>query len=315
MHFLTLLLALPVALAAPVLDAVNGAEIIPGKFIVVMNPSVSDSVLSSTIKSVTDILGAAPGATYNLGNFKGFSVSASEALIQTISNLGNIEFVEPDTVVRASALMTQQNPPYGLARISHRKAGSKQYIYDSSAGAGTVAYGIDTGIYCGHHDFGGRCTFGANFAGDNNNTDGNGHGTHTAGTIGSTTYGVAKKTQLISVKVLGADGSGSNANVISGIQWAANDMLSRGKVGKAVGNLSLGGPRLGEASNRAVAAAVQKGMVPHRALVEPCSLDLLTYAHRPFHVSSCGKLYAASRPLVSRFGAFGLHRGGLRLCG
>jgi subtilisin family serine protease len=57
-------------------------------------------------------------------------------------------------------------------------------------------------------EFGGRATFAANFV-DNSNTDGNGHGTHVAGTIGSNKYGVAKKTRLYAVKVLGADGSGS----------------------------------------------------------------------------------------------------------
>lgn len=115
------------------------------------------------------------------------------------------------------------------------------------------------GIYCGHNDFKGRCTFGQNFA-DKNNTDGNGHGTHTAGTMAGTTYGVAKKATVIAVKVLDAMGSGATSQVIAGIQWAANDMVSKNKVGKAVANLSLGGPRVGEATNQAAAAAVAKGL-------------------------------------------------------
>ena len=82
-------------------------------------------------------------------------------------------------------------------------------MYDTSAGAGTCAYVIDTGIYTAHSQFGGRATFLYNAVGDGQNTDGNGHGTHVAGTIGSTTYGVAKKTKLYAVKVLGADGSGT----------------------------------------------------------------------------------------------------------
>lgn len=116
----------------------------------------------------------------------------------------------------------------------------------------------DTGIYTSHPDFGGRASFGANFA-DNSNTDGNGHGTHVAGTTGSNTYGVAKKTNLIAVKVLGSDGSGTNSGVISGINWAANDVRSKGRSGKAVANMSLGGS-FSQATNNAVAAATSAGL-------------------------------------------------------
>lgn len=121
-----------------------------------------------------------------------------------------------------------------------------------------VAYIIDTGILVTHPDFGSRATFGANFA-DTTDTDCNGHGTHVAGTTGSTTYGVAKRTNLIAVKVLGCDGSGTNSGVIQGIQWASNDVSSKGRQGKAVGNMSLGGS-YSSATNAAVAAAVSNGL-------------------------------------------------------
>ncbi len=105
--------------------------------------------------------------------------------------------------------MTETNAPWGLARISHAANTSTSYTYDSSAGEGTCAYVIDTGIYVDHPEFGGRATWLANYAGDGSDTDGNGHGTHVSGTIGSATYGVAKKTKLYAVKVLDASGSGS----------------------------------------------------------------------------------------------------------
>lgn len=108
-------------------------------------------------------------------------------------------------------------------------------------------------------EFENRATFGANFAGDNQNTDGNGHGTHVAGTIGSRAYGVAKKTNLIAVKVLDASGSGTSAGVISGIQWAVNDAKTKGRIGKSVANLSLGGA-FSQASNDAVAAGTREGL-------------------------------------------------------
>lgn len=181
-------------------------------------------------------------------------------LLGLVANIASIESIEPNTRVTTSALVTQSNvPSYGLARISHRENGATDYVYDDSAGEGTFSYIIDTGIRTTHQDFGGRAVFGASFVDGEQEGDGNGHGTHVAGTTGSTTYGVAKKTTLIAVKVLGAEGSGSNAGVLAGIDWAVNDAKSKGRIGKAVGNLSLGGP-LSPATNAAVAEAVAEGL-------------------------------------------------------
>ncbi|KAL7759491.1 hypothetical protein ACKLNR_009581 [Fusarium oxysporum f. sp. zingiberi] len=98
---------------------------------------------------------------------------------------------------------TQKNAPWGLARISNKLPGKDHttYTYDESAGEGTCTYVLDTGIEVDHPEFEGRARFVQNFV-DNADLDANGHGTHIAGTIGSKTYGVAKKTQLFAVKVL-----------------------------------------------------------------------------------------------------------------
>jgi subtilisin family serine protease len=103
---------------------------------------------------------------------------------------------------------TQTGAPWGLARISSAEPGGSTYTYDDSAGAGTCAYVVDTGIDTEHPDFEGRAKFLANFA-DDSDADGQGHGTHVAGTIGGATYGVAKKTSLFAVKVLDDSGSGT----------------------------------------------------------------------------------------------------------
>lgn len=132
------------------------------------------------------------------------------------------------------------------------------YYYDTQAGQGIDVYVIDTGVLTTHSQFGGRATWGANFA-DSSNTDGNGHGTHCAGTVAGSTYGVAKKANIIAVKVLRADGSGTNSGVISGIQWASNTARSKGKSSKSVASMSLGGGK-SSAVNSAVAAAVNTGM-------------------------------------------------------
>jgi oryzin len=101
-----------------------------------------------------------------------------------------------------TAFVTQSNAEWGLGRISRRQAPFTQYRYDDSAGRGTYAYVIDSGVNIAHQEFGGRASNGANFAGGSN-VDSGGHGTHVAGTIGGRTYGVAKNTNIVSVKVFG----------------------------------------------------------------------------------------------------------------
>ncbi|KAI9659616.1 MAG: subtilisin-like serine protease [Alyxoria varia] len=256
MRLFSLLAALPLVLAAPVVKPKGGAEVIPGKYIAVLKEQTGE--VSASVSKVRTFEGVEPEKDFGFGSFKGFSFSADEKTVGKVADLPEVAYVEPDTKVYASALTTQNGAPYGLARISHRRTGTTSYIYDSTAGSGTYSYIIDTGIYTAHRDFGGRATFGANFV-DSSNTDGNGHGTHVAGTTGSTTYGVAKRTNLIAVKVLGADGSGSNSGVLQGISWAANNAASNGRIGRAVANLSLGGP-FQQSSNDGVAAAVRQGL-------------------------------------------------------
>ncbi|KAI8844894.1 peptidase S8/S53 domain-containing protein, partial [Chytridium lagenaria] len=118
-------------------------------------------------------------------------------------------------------------------------------------------YVIDSGVEVSHPDFGGRARIGASFSDDNNDIDANGHGTHVAGTVGSNTYGVAKRANIIAVKVLGGSGSGSNSDVIAGVNWVAETARNSGR--KSVANMSLGGGA-SPALDRAVANAVASGV-------------------------------------------------------
>jgi subtilisin family serine protease len=146
---------------------------------------------------------------------------------------------------------------WGLTRISHRKLGSAEYDYDSSAGAGACAYIIDTGVYAAHPELEGRAKLIKSYTGVNK--DDNGHGTHVAGTIGSKTYGVAKKVNIYAIKVLDAGGSGAWSDIVDAIQYAVTDSKSRSCPNGIVVNMSLGGGKT-QSVNDAVAAAVDAGL-------------------------------------------------------
>ncbi|MET9951966.1 S8 family serine peptidase [Streptomyces sp. NPDC006339] len=156
---------------------------------------------------------------------------------------------------------TQEDPPsWGLDRVDQADtAGDKKYTYPDNAGEGVTAYVIDTGVRVSHQDFGGRATDGFD-AIDNDNTaqDGNGHGTHVAGTIAGTAHGVAKKAKIVAVRVLDDNGSGTTEQVVAGIDW-----VTQNHKGPSVANMSLGGsadPALDEAVKKAIASGVTFGV-------------------------------------------------------
>ncbi|MFF7847573.1 S8 family peptidase [Streptomyces sp. NPDC007910] len=156
---------------------------------------------------------------------------------------------------------TQENPPsWGLDRVDQADtAGDQKYTYPDAAGEGVTAYVIDTGVRVSHGDFGGRASDGFD-AIDNDNTaqDGNGHGTHVAGTIAGSAHGVAKKAKIVAVRVLDDNGSGTTEQVIAGIDW-----VTENHQGPSVANMSLGGsadPALDEAVKKAIASGVTFGV-------------------------------------------------------
>ncbi|WP_262699403.1 MULTISPECIES: S8 family peptidase [Streptomyces] len=148
---------------------------------------------------------------------------------------------------------TQENPPsWGLDRIDQEDTqGDKKYTYPDSAGEGVTAYVIDTGVRTSHKDFEDRATSGFD-AVDNDDSadDGNGHGTHVAGTIAGAEHGVAKKAKIVAVRVLDDQGSGTTEQVVAGIDW-----VTENHEGPSVANMSLGGT-----PDEALDAAVQKAI-------------------------------------------------------
>ncbi|KAI0448392.1 peptidase S8/S53 domain-containing protein [Xylaria acuta] len=194
---------------------------------------------------------------YSATSFKGFAKSLNETSVQSLRANPNVEYVQEDSKFYLSDYATQEDAPYGVARISHRNRGDNSYVRDDSDGDGTCVYVIDTGINIDHPDFGGRASWAANYA-DDEDVDGAGHGTFVAGIVGSNSYGVAKKTQLLAVKVFRNDGTADGNSIIAAIDWVAQDAQSRDCPKGTVANLSLGGGK-SQASNDAVAGLVNAG--------------------------------------------------------
>src|SRR5215813_7531557 len=165
----------------------------------------------------------------------GFSAQMSEEQALNLSRDPRVRFVEEDSIIEA--LVTQNNPPWGLDRIGQRDLPLNGAYSYTTTGAGVNAYIIDTGIRTTHTQFGGRASVAFDAIGDGRNgIDCNGHGTHVSGTVGGSTYGVAKSVRLFAVRVLDCNGSGSTSGVISGVDWVTNNHQS-----PAVANMSLGG--------------------------------------------------------------------------
>lgn len=191
----------------------------------------------------------------------GYSANLVPEVRQTVITDTAVEYIEKDLPVYALETVEQKKAPWGLARASTKGKVTENGIfrYREGDGEGVTVYVIDTGIYVKHSDFEDRARWGNNFAHDAD-VDGNGHGTHCSGTIAGKTYGMAKKAELIAVKVLDARGSGSMSGVIAGVEWATTDHKKHSKTRKgSVANMSLGGGK-SITLNRAVAAAVDAGI-------------------------------------------------------
>lgn len=267
---LPLLLGLVLALLLPQLAelpldvfSLEGAPVhtkaagLPNKYIVVFKPHSEVDVL---------LFGGAlenEHHFFSVHDLKGLTCYLNDAMLAVVRQLPFVEFVEQDAVVHVNDVAAQPDAPWGLARLSQRSKPALLYLYDSDGGLGVTAYVIDTGIKTAHADFEGRASWGAAIAFPQLPVDAHGHGSHVAGTIGSKTYGVAKKAQLVAVGVMSPLGTGSTSDIIKGLEFVVND--HRGNVGKKKGykgatvNMSIGGGE-SDALDLAVNAAVAAGL-------------------------------------------------------
>jgi len=279
------------------LFSAQDANVIDDHYIVVLKDTASVSHVEDHLNWLTTLAAGSSAEnrikhTYNLPDLQGYAGKFEPEVLDLIRGSEHVAYVERDQVVRlfnpipdynfdevldsltdqlkkGDEAVVQANSTWGLSRISHReKLPSKDhqkkypYVYPGSAGQNVTVYVIDTGINVKHVEFEGRAFWGATIPEDDEDIDGNGHGTHCAGTIAGKTYGVSKKAFVVAVKVLSSNGSGTMSDVIAGVEWAAKDHQAKAKSNpktRSVANMSLGGGR-SRALDAAVNAATRRGV-------------------------------------------------------
>lgn len=231
--------ALPASAApAPAVGKILHADsptAIPGSYIVSLKSDAGFASTSTQGKALAAKYGATVTHSYTAA-LKGYSIRLSPAQAARFAADPAVASVEQDQTFTIDA--TQTGATWGLDRIDQLDLPlDSSYTYPDTAGSGVTAYVIDTGVRITHTEFGGRASYGYDAVGDDFvAADGNGHGTHVAGTIAGTTYGVAKQAKIVAVRVLNNAGSGTTAGVIAGIDWTTANAVK-----PAVANMSLGG--------------------------------------------------------------------------
>jgi subtilisin family serine protease len=229
--------------------------------------------VATTIQSLLSSVGGGTVVQTYEHALHGAVVAVTPAVASLLAALPAVTGIEHDGVV---SLTTTQSPApsWGLDRIDQQNRPlSGTYDY-ASTGAGVKAYMIDTGISGANPDFTGRLLAGTNTVDATSSlSDCNGHGTHTAGTVGGTKYGVAKGVTLVAVKVFGCGNSTPTTAIISGVEWVINNHPAGQP---AVANMSLGGSgsaAMDTAVRNMIADGVSTSVAAGNNNANPCTSD------------------------------------------
>ncbi|KIM29136.1 hypothetical protein M408DRAFT_16108 [Serendipita vermifera MAFF 305830] len=256
--------------------AANAKTVGPDAYIVTIKANTVDptnrgvwlnNVMSAAGVSMTEDQTNSLRLGWNETIMNGIAGNFSAEALDAIASQPEVDFIEPDYQMTISATVQQNGAPWGISRLSTAQVSlagldplTLQYPYfaDSTAGAGTDVYILDTGIRATHTQFEGRATFLQTFGPGVPGVDVNGHGTHVAGTVAGKTVGVAKQASVFMIKVVADDGSAATSDIISGINLAAQRAAAN-PTRPAVVNMSLGGPP-SNTLDAAVSAAVAQGL-------------------------------------------------------
>ncbi|MEV4117394.1 S8 family serine peptidase [Micromonospora sp. NPDC049645] len=227
---------LPSAPRTPAAAKDQSDAVVPGRYIVLLKDS---KATPAQTRSAATALSKSNGGQVRqvfTRSVRGYSAQMSATQAKRLATHEDVASVQP--VRRYQANGTQTNPPsWGLDRLDQvTPALNKSYTYPSTSASGVHAYVIDTGIKTNHQDFGARASYGYDFI-DNDAVadDCEGHGTHVAGTLGGSTFGVAKDVKLVAVRVLDCEGGGDTEGILAGVDW-----VTANAVKPAVANMSLG---------------------------------------------------------------------------
>ena len=238
--------------ASDLIIGADSPDAIAGEYIVVLEDQAADA--TGGLNTLADDLGVTLDVEDTLGIVDGYVAEMSEAEAVELAADDAVAYVEQNQYAHASEV--QADPPsWGLDRVDQDALPLDASYEYTQSGTGVEAFVLDTGLNTTHQEFEGRVGEGYDFIDDDADpSDCHGHGTHVAGTIGGSTYGLAKDVTIRPVRVLDCQGSGSYAAIIGGIDWVAENAGE-----SAVANMSLGGS-FSQALNDAIAGAVESGV-------------------------------------------------------
>jgi subtilisin family serine protease len=244
----------------------------------VTNPlALSESVsVGPSIQNVIVTTKGNPGALAHGAKFvyskvlKGFAASLPQEAIEALKRNPNVISIERDATISIGGI--QSGAPWNLDRIDQRTASLDGLYHYDRTGLGVHAYVIDTGIRSTHADFNGRVSAGQDFTGEGSTEDCQGHGTHVAGILGGTWWGVAKAVTLHSLKVFpNCTGTTETSVIIAAVDWVTGNAER-----PAVVNMSIEGelsPTLNAAVQTSISSGLTYAVAAGNGAVDACTIS------------------------------------------